>query len=208
MENIVDDFKCKICFQVLSDPVIHNPCRQVFCAECLNTLLCQCSNSPCPNCRQAIYPEDLFLSESLESSIKSTTITCKCLQLIPCSSANLHFDSCPELKKSHQIKTLKPNQKIVNRWTFACPACEIKNLDRAGLVSHFSSSHKNFRGVCPICASMPWGDASFISSNLAGHLKTRHKMDYDTLTVSFKQDFTLDDDEILRKVLEDSMKTC
>ena len=49
---------------------------------------------------------------------------------------------------------------------------------------------------------MPWGDPNYVSSNLASHLKQRHKYEVDTYT-----DFAMDDDEILRKVLEESKYT-
>jgi hypothetical protein len=207
MEKIADDFKCKICFQVLNNPVTHLLCKQVFCADCLNTILCENPNSSCPNCRSSIYPEDLSLNKILESSISNTLITCICQKQIQCSEANNHFDSCKKSQNSLNIKVLLPKEKVKNRWTFNCPSCSLKNLDRGSLVSHYSEAHPRQAAVCPICTSMPWGDPSYRSPNLSVHLKSRHKMDYDTLTVLTIQDYSMEDDEILRKVLEESKKT-
>ena len=98
---------------------------------------------------------------------------------------NSHLENCISLKEIVKATTVQPKGKVANRWTFECPACHEKNLERKGLIDHFSKQHKGASGVCPICVSMPWGDPNYVSHNLLAHLKTIHKMDYDTLTVVF-----------------------
>jgi RING finger protein 114/RING finger protein 166 len=46
---------------------------------------------------------------------------------------------------------------------------------------------------------MPWEDPNIQSSNLLGHMQVRHRYDVDTYT-----DFEMNDEEVLRKVLEES----
>ena len=55
--------------------------------------------------------------------------------------------------------------------------------------------------VCPICASMPWGDSSYRSANLLQHVQMRHQFDYDT-TTSFGQS----EEDVLAEVLTRSLE--
>ena len=73
-------------------------------------------------------------------------------------------------------------------------------MDRGALLTHFESNHVAAVGICPICAVMPWGDPNYVSQDLCGHMRLRHKFDYDTYT-----DFAEQEEEMLRKVMEDSL---
>ena len=184
MVDISEDYLCNICLQVLEKPISHLDCGKNFCANCLSQFLSSGSNQ-CPMCRSEITKNNTMENVSLNSDIASNQYRCKCGRYFKYSQYNTHSESCKTLNNNKKIVTVKPKEKVVNRFTFKCPKCDQSNLDRAALVKHFKSSHRGSNGVCPICTSMPWGDPNYVSANLSVHLEARHKMDYDTLTVTF-----------------------
>ena len=185
MEELNPEYQCNICLQILEDPVQHIICNKHFCSKCLNQLFTVSVSALCPICRNQIFVEDLILNEALSKTIDSDSFSCLCGSLLKWSQYNRHIESCSNHKLNLKPAVVKPKEKIVNRWTFQCPTCHVKNLDRKGLIDHFKSNHKRASGVCPICVSMPWGDPNYSTNNLLAHLETRHQMDYDTLTVNF-----------------------
>lgn len=183
MQDIKKDYQCLICLQVLEIPIQHKICFKHFCSECLNRLLSSSITSSCPNCRSQIFQEDLQLDNEMETQITQDFFQCICGSPIVYNQVNHHLETCQSIKNSFKPVEMKPKTKVQNRWTFECPKCDLRNLDRAALIEHFKASHGHCRAVCPICKSMPWGDPNYVSSDLLSHMEQRHKMDYDTLTV-------------------------
>ena len=73
-----------------------------------------------------------------------------------------------------------------------------------GVREHLRSVHGELAmspAVCPVCAAMPWGSASYTTPNLLQHFQLRHRFDYDTTT-----DFGQDEDAVLQEVLRRSME--
>ena len=201
--EIKDEFQCRICLGVLEVPVFHDLCSNHFCSECINGHIALNTSQPCPVCRQPIEADCISPNLSLQRKIAVKKYSCSCGETLQYSQYNSHQQVCTHLKsviKRAVSLTSKPNRKVVNRHTYKCPCCEMKHLDRAGLIKHFKRQHKGMSGVCPICAVMPWGDPSYVTSNLLRHLKTRHKFDYDTFI-----DFELNEQEMLNKVIEASL---
>lgn len=183
MGDINREYQCNICLQVLEDPVQHTSCGNHFCSKCLNQLLSVNVASGCPMCRSQIFQNDLAMNQELSHQLTTENYTCKCGLTMKYVQYNAHSEICRSIKEDFVVHTIKPKEKVVNRWTFECPVCHVKNLDRKGLLEHFASSHHKASGVCPICVTMPWGDPNYRTQNLLAHLQTRHQMDYDTLTV-------------------------
>ena len=77
-------------------------------------------------------------------------------------------------------------------------------MPREDLLEHLRSVHGELAmspAVCPVCAAMPWGSASYTTPNLLQHFQLRHRFDYDTTT-----DFGQDEDAVLQEVLRRSME--
>ena len=69
-------------------------------------------------------------------------------------------------------------------------SCDASDHD---LANHIMSSHSPSEGsriTCPICASQPHGNPSYRSSNIFGHIETRHSQ-----LLSDEHGAVLDEDE-------------
>uniref|UniRef100_A0AAZ3REP0 Di19 zinc-binding domain-containing protein n=1 Tax=Oncorhynchus tshawytscha TaxID=74940 RepID=A0AAZ3REP0_ONCTS len=75
---------------------------------------------------------------------------------------------------------------------YSCPYCPLQGLTDMRLVQHCVGSHtgENAPAVCPICAATVWGNASYCSRNLIGHLAIRHYFSYDTYMNVGEDDYT------------------
>ncbi|XP_036842744.1 E3 ubiquitin-protein ligase RNF166-like [Oncorhynchus mykiss] len=75
---------------------------------------------------------------------------------------------------------------------YSCPYCPLQGLTDMRLVQHCVGSHtgENAPAVCPICAATVWGNASYCSRNLIGHLAIRHCFSYDTYMNVGEDDYT------------------
>ncbi len=50
-------------------------------------------------------------------------------------------------------------------------------MDRVSLIDHVNQKHRSIPAVCPICITYPHGDPNYVSNDLSGHLKVRHRYD-------------------------------
>ncbi|KAJ7413361.1 Protein snail Sna [Willisornis vidua] len=105
------------------------------------------------------------------------------------SKMRSHAASCSKYQnyimegvKAVTKEPLHSTRNFPNRFTFPCPYCSERNFDQEGLVEHCKALHSMDakQVVCPICASMPWGDPNYRSANFMEHLQRRHRFSYDT----------------------------
>ncbi|KAM4832077.1 E3 ubiquitin-protein ligase RNF114 isoform 3-T3 [Urocitellus parryii] len=133
---------------------------------------------------------------------------------VPCghfflSKIRAHVATCSKyqnyimegVKATTKDASLQP-RNVPNRYTFPCPYCPEKNFDQEGLVEHCKLSHSTDTKsvVCPICASMPWGDPNYRSANFIEHIQRRHQFSYDTFV-----DYDVDEEDMMNQVLQRSI---
>ncbi|KAH9515755.1 hypothetical protein Btru_011909 [Bulinus truncatus] len=198
------EFECAVCKECYTQPCCIQPCQHIFCLDCLQNLRLS-SEHRCPKCRCSI--ESLLPAVHIQKLMSECRISCSdCNTSLLAIKMKQHKSECTASQQMHQILTqsslpassLGASALVPNRSTFICPYCGEANLLRGQLVIHCNSFHYGDRKhvVCPICASMPWGDKNFQSSNFLQHLNRRHNFDYDTYV-----DYEEDDDAMLRQAI-------
>lgn len=198
--QIPAEFKCCVCLSVPEVP-IKSDCTHHLCKPCA----LRGSLENCPVCSQKLGQEtdEAFAAELAKKTLRCTA----CEQDIPLLDAESH--GCGRLKKCPRVvEAFAEGPKgpqgppVTNRSTFKCPWCPEANLSAQSLLEH-CKTHKGpgcpVSAVCPICASMPWGDPNYVSREFLSHLELRHRCDYAVLT-----DFEADEEDMLRKALEAS----
>ncbi|XP_045194691.1 E3 ubiquitin-protein ligase RNF166-like [Mercenaria mercenaria] len=206
----LENFTCSICRDVYTNPVLI-PCgnNHIVCKECVKHVL-EDQEPKCPVCRTKFQSRRIKLQDSLVRRMASTQLPCfGCNTQVLVSQMNQHLADCDRIDKS--ITYFKPVKEttqrvpknLPNRSTFKCPYCNLKNLDTTGLVKHCNEQHSTISApvVCPVCASMPWGNKNQTSMDFIHHLNMRHKFEYDTY-VDYKQD----DEAMLLAAIQASLK--
>ncbi|CAH2303272.1 E3 ubiquitin- ligase RNF114 [Pelobates cultripes] len=202
----MDRFMCPICLEVLETP-IRVKCGHVFCSTCLHQCMKQ-KNPLCGVCRCPLIPGRK--EAELERQMETTETSCKgCSRKMFISQLRAHAATCSKYENyvmegiKSVTKEQPPNAKNVpNRFTFVCPYCKEHNLDQDGLVDHCRKYHFSDPTpvVCPICASMPWGDPNYRSANFMEHVHRRHRFSYDTFV-----DYNTDEESMMHDALVRSL---
>ncbi|KAE8576290.1 hypothetical protein XENTR_v10004135 [Xenopus tropicalis] len=200
--DIFDKYTCPICLDLFDTP-IRMVCGHVFCTSCLH----QCThnkNLMCGVCRRKLKPESNAFD--LTNQMEKIEASCKgCNKKVKLSKMREHFAACTKYDKyvMNGIKAVKKSHSqetgdVPNRFTFTCPYCQEQNLAQEGLVDHCKRFHMSDPTpvVCPICASMPWGDPGYRSANFIEHIHRRHRFSYDTFV-----DYSADEEAMMNEAL-------
>ena len=206
INDIKDQYTCLICQNIYTNPIKIAKCGHNMCNDCINNYLLTQTNINCPMCRVPFQKSDIILDQNLNNEMNNKIVKCDCGLMMPLNQYSAHSDNCSVVinKMQNEVKNKKieinPNKIGKNRQTFDCTLCKEKNFDRVGYINHIQNRHPNDRGVCSICKCQPWGDPNY-KTHIYGHINLRHKFDYDTVV-----DYNDDEDQILQKVLAESLK--
>ncbi|XP_074536784.1 E3 ubiquitin-protein ligase RNF114 [Halichoeres trimaculatus] len=202
----VSEFVCPVCLEIFDSPVT-TQCGHTFCQSCLQECL-RPQKPVCAVCRAGLGR--WTKASELEAVIQSSVASCKgCGTQVGLSQMRSHTAGCTKYQEyiEEGVRTTAQNQPAIispvpNRYTFTCPYCNCQNLDQDGLVEHCTSQHARDtrQVVCPICASMPWGDPNYRSADFFQHVKIRHTFSYDTFV-----DYSTDENTMIQEALQRSL---
>uniref|UniRef100_A0A8C9W5V2 E3 ubiquitin-protein ligase RNF114 n=2 Tax=Scleropages formosus TaxID=113540 RepID=A0A8C9W5V2_SCLFO len=205
-EGDLSEFICPVCLEIFERPV-KTQCGHTFCTSCLQ----ECLRPQKPVCAVCRAPLDQWArAMDIEELIQNSVGACKgCGTEVRLSQMRGHTASCSKYQEyiDEGVRSTAKSQPAIvssvpNRYTFSCPYCNCRNLDQDGLVEHCTSQHSRDTRhvVCPICASMPWGDPNYRSADFFQHLKIRHTFSYDTFV-----DYAADEHTMIQEALQRSL---
>uniref|UniRef100_K1QIX8 Uncharacterized protein n=1 Tax=Magallana gigas TaxID=29159 RepID=K1QIX8_MAGGI len=188
----IDRFECPVCKEVYKNPY-HISCgyNHTYCKECILPYQSR-DNAQCPICVRSFDPHDITRAVDLEHEMRQTQLPCQwCGQPYKVYRLRSHIANC-----KHRDVSL-PKFKPVAETSQMYPMGGETQI----IPEYYVTMNSNDSIVCPVCASMPWGDPNYRSSDIVHHLNIRHRFEYDTYV-----DFNQDEDEMLKQALQASIE--
>uniref|UniRef100_A0A4W5KF84 E3 ubiquitin-protein ligase RNF138 n=1 Tax=Hucho hucho TaxID=62062 RepID=A0A4W5KF84_9TELE len=175
--TFTEDYDCPICQDVLKTPIRTRDCRHVFCKNCFR-LAVRAQGPHCPLCRGPVSETEKRATD-VQQQMRERKGQCRaCGTTTFLSKMRVHYKSCRKYLEEYGTPLDAPPP----------PVTPTTQEVRCAVYS-----------VCPICAATVWGNASYCSRNLIGHLAIRHCFSYDTYMVSVSLFFS---EDMLRSSIE------
>ena len=158
------DYTCPICQEAFNDPY-SLPCSHNFCKACVDNYISQQTeahhplkyvcflnmNKRCPLCSASFSAASVKSNKKLTKAVKEHEVVCECGTKVKLADLAAHRDKCAKYQKVLKAQTkkmIRPAPKdYVNRSTFACPFCEVKNMSQPDIVKHVTTKHRKKAGV-------------------------------------------------------------
>lgn len=112
-----------------------------------------------------------------------------------------HPMQCILTKKDYELyyggETLQNNDRPQS---LTCPFCSKMGFNETTLKEHVFSEHSNTTQevICPICASLPGGEANYMTDDFGGHLILEHRTETNDL-LSFIDNVSARNENVVRR---------
>ncbi|KAE8598658.1 hypothetical protein XENTR_v10016895 [Xenopus tropicalis] len=210
--EITEEYICPVCQEILQTPVRTQTCQHVFCRKCF-LMAMKSGGANCPLCRGPVSKSERSAparASDIDLEMRMLLGGCMyCGKQVKLHYMKLHYKSCRKYQEEYGLSpkdpTIQKDQKSTKCQDpkYKCPLCSEQNLSQRSLLEHCNNVHyyQEVEMVCPICATLPWGDPIQTTGNIIAHLNARHRFNYQEF-----MNIHLDEEAQFQKAIENSYK--